>query len=387
MGKARFGDVIERIKNKVDRDSAGLEYYVGGEHIETDEVKISQKGKIAGSTIGPAFHMRFRKNDVLLMSRNPHLRKAAMVDFDGICSDVSYVCRPKDPTRLDPSYLPFIMRTDAFWKYAEEHKKGSTNFFLNWSDFVDYEFDLPPLARQLELADLLWAANDLKEAYRKLIAATDEMLKAKFREMFGESGVDDASRDGESQSKWPMRPLKDFGEIFTGNTPAMSNRSYYESNDICFVKPSDLSYDIADITSSEFYISKKAEQVARMYNPGAVLVTCIGATIGKLGIAKIRGTCNQQINFIMPHIKQVESVYLAFAIQSIQPKLSRTSASTTVPILSKSEFSKLTIPLPPLSLQREFVTIAEKADETKSSLKKSIADLDQVMKGLINESA
>ncbi len=122
-----------------------------------------------------------------------------------------------------------------------------------------------------------------------------------------------------------------------------------------------------------------------MYNPGAVLVTCIGATIGKLGIAKIRGTCNQQINFIMPHIKQVESVYLAFAIQSIQPKLSRTSASTTVPILSKSEFSKLTIPLPPLSLQREFVTIAEKADETKAALKKSIADLDQVMKGLINE--
>ena len=46
---------------------------------------------------------------------------------------------------------------------------------------------------------------------------------------------------------------------------------------------------------------------------------------------------------------------------------------------------RLTFPMPPLSLQREFVAIAEKADETKASLKKSIADLDQVMRGLINE--
>ena len=41
-------------------------------------------------------------------------------------------------------------------------------------------------------------------------------------------------------------------------------------------------------------------------------------------------------------------------------------------------------PLPPLSLQREFVAIAERADAAKSALKQSIADIDQVMKGLIN---
>jgi len=42
------------------------------------------------------------------------------------------------------------------------------------------------------------------------------------------------------------------------------------------------------------------------------------------------------------------------------------------------------IPLPPLSLQREFVAIADKAESAKANLKKSIAAIDQVMKGLIN---
>ena len=96
MPTVKLGDVVCRVKDKVDKDTTELEYYVGGEHFEYGEICISQRGLIQGSTIGPAFHMHFVPGDVLLMSRNPHLRKAGMVDFEGICSDVSYVCRTRD---------------------------------------------------------------------------------------------------------------------------------------------------------------------------------------------------------------------------------------------------------------------------------------------------
>ena len=89
MPKVTLKDVVCRIKDKVDKDNTDLEYYIGGEHFDNGEITISNRGVIAGSTIGPAFHMRFMPGDVLLMSRNPHLRKAAVVDFEGICSDVS----------------------------------------------------------------------------------------------------------------------------------------------------------------------------------------------------------------------------------------------------------------------------------------------------------
>ena len=59
MAKVRLGDVVDHIKDKVDKDATDLEYYVGGEHIDGDEITVQRKGKIQGSTIGPAFHTRF----------------------------------------------------------------------------------------------------------------------------------------------------------------------------------------------------------------------------------------------------------------------------------------------------------------------------------------
>lgn len=81
MPKVYLKDVVTRIKDKVDKDNTELEFYIGGEHFDNGEIQITKRGVIAGSTIGPAFHMRFVPGDVLLMSRNPHLRKAGVVDL------------------------------------------------------------------------------------------------------------------------------------------------------------------------------------------------------------------------------------------------------------------------------------------------------------------
>ena len=205
MPKVTLKDVVCRIKDKVDKDNTDLEYYIGGEHFDNGEITISNRGVIAGSTIGPAFHMRFMPGDVLLMSRNPHLRKAAVVDFEGICSDVSYVCRTKDENVLMQRFLPFIFQTDHFWKFAEENKKGSTNFFLNWSDFEKYEFELPDIDKQRELVELLWSFVDTKNSYKALLQKTDELVKSQFIEMFGDP-VD-------NPMGWPIRKLSDVAKV------------------------------------------------------------------------------------------------------------------------------------------------------------------------------
>lgn len=180
MSKVCIGDIIQRVKNKVNKDETELEYYVGGEHFDSGEVTVTRFGKISGSTIGPAFNTSFEKGDVLLMSRNPHLRKAGLVNFDGICSDVSYICRTRDESVLLQEFIPFIYQSDAFWEFAEANKRGSTNFFLNWSDFERYEFELPSLAVQKELVEVLWAAARTKKSYQNLIKNTDELVKSQF---------------------------------------------------------------------------------------------------------------------------------------------------------------------------------------------------------------
>ena len=91
MVNVRFDDVVKRAQTKEDRFNTDKIYYVGGEHIASNELMVQGRGLIKGSTIGPMFYYGFKAGQVLFVTRNPHLRKAALVDFDGICSEKTLV--------------------------------------------------------------------------------------------------------------------------------------------------------------------------------------------------------------------------------------------------------------------------------------------------------
>ena len=183
----KLTDVVDRINGNVDRFTTDLEYYIGGEHFESNELEVTQRGLLKENLgkLGFKFHFAFQDRDVVFMARNPHLRKAGMVRFAGLCSDASYILRSKDESVLSQEYLAVMLQSDHFWDYCESHKVGSVNFANNWSSIANYEFELPSAEKQKEISDKVWAAYRLKESYKKLLAATEEMVKSRFIEMFG----------------------------------------------------------------------------------------------------------------------------------------------------------------------------------------------------------
>jgi len=162
-----FGDVVVQVKDRVVREKTGLKYYLGGEHFDNGEIHIRRKGVIEENPIGSAFHMRFKVGHMLLVSRNPHLRKASLAKFEGICANTTYVCEAIKEKLLS-SFLPFVMQSDIFWYSAEVNKRGSTNPYLNWVDFAKFQFKLPPLDEQKRLADLLWSVDEATERKREM---------------------------------------------------------------------------------------------------------------------------------------------------------------------------------------------------------------------------
>lgn len=178
----KLTDVVDRINGNVDRFTTELEYYIGGEHFESNELEVTQKGLLKENLgkLGFKFHFAFQDRDVVFMARNPHLRKAGMVRFAGLCSDASYILRSKDETVLSQEYLAVMLQSDHFWDYCESHKVGSVNFANNWSSIANYEFELPTPEEQKEISDKVWAAYRLKKSYKKLLAATEEMVKSRF---------------------------------------------------------------------------------------------------------------------------------------------------------------------------------------------------------------
>ncbi len=163
-----FGDVVRQIKDKVDPEESGLERYIAGEHMDTDDLRIRRWGAIGVDYLGPAFHMRFKPRHVLYGSRRTYLRKVALADFEGITANTTYVLESRDPDVLLPELLPFIMQTEPFHAHSKRESKGSVNPYVNFSDLASYEFLLPPLDEQRRIAEVLSAAESVVESLRNL---------------------------------------------------------------------------------------------------------------------------------------------------------------------------------------------------------------------------
>lgn len=177
-----------------------------------------------------------------------------------------------------------------------------------------------------------------------------------------------------------MARLGDIGAVITGNTPKTSDSENYVSNDICFVKPSDISdSEITYLQSSEFFISDSARCKARIAPENSILVTCIGI-IGKVAINQVECAFNQQINAVIPDINKCLSNYVAYAIESQKDIIQGIANAAVVPIINKSQFSNIEIPLPSLDTQRHIATVLDKVSDLIALRKQQLAKLDELVK-------
>lgn len=158
----------------------------------------------------------------------------------------------------------------------------------------------------------------------------------------------------EIPGNWVWCKIEDIGEVITGNTPSKDRVEYY-GGDTPFFKPTDLDQGI-DTRYASDHLSELGFEQSRKLPANTILVTCIGATIGKTGIITVAGSCNQQINAIVPN-KEVTHSYIFYVCVSnyMQSEIISNASATTLPILNKSNFANLLFPLPPIAEQHRIV--------------------------------
>ncbi|GFI43395.1 type-1 restriction enzyme EcoKI specificity protein [Lachnospiraceae bacterium] len=381
MPRVLLKNVVARIKDKVDKDNTDLEYYIGGEHFDNGEIQITRKGVIKESTIGPAFHMRFQPGDVLLMSRNPHLRKAGVVDFEGICSDVSYVCRTKDENVLMQSFVPFIFQTDHFWKFAEENKKGSTNFFLNWSDFEKYEFDLPEFDKQSKLCEMMWAFEDTKSAYKQLLLKTDEIVKSQFIEVFG--------LPEKNRHNFEVGKIGDVvKDVHYGTAKKASENGKY-----IYIRMNNITYDgELDLTDIKRIDVPEKELAGCSVQEGDVL---FNRTNSKELVGKTCYFSGNEPMIIAGYIIRLRTngrvlpEYLSVFMNLERSKkllYSMAKGAVGQANINAKEVQAIQLIIPPKDIQKNFLIFFRQSNKSKSELKQAIADIDNLMRTFMAQS-
>ncbi len=185
----------------------------------------------------------------------------------------------------------------------------------------------------------------------------------------------------EFEGEWEKCKVGDFGKIITGNTPPTKDIENYENGQYLWVSPADLGL-LKSITETKTKLSKKGFDKTRALPAGSVLVTCIGSTIGKMGMTTRETSTNQQINAIVVN-KSNNNEFVYYAVQSAFPKYLSSIAVQAVPIISKSSFELLPNYRPSIQEQEKIGRLFALLDERIATQSKIIEDLKKLKSAII----
>ena len=187
----------------------------------------------------------------------------------------------------------------------------------------------------------------------------------------------------EFQGEWEKCKLGDYGKVVTGNTPPTKDIENYENGTYLWASPADLG-TIKSITETKTMLSAQGFSKTRTLPKGSVLVTCIGSTIGKTGMATKEMSTNQQINSIVVNDNN-DNEFVYYAIQSAFPRYLSSIAVQAVPIISKSAFELLPNNRPYLQEQKKIGKFLSLLDERITTQNKIIEDLKMLKSAIIEK--
>ena len=261
--------------------------------------------------------------------------------------------------------MPFIIQNDAFFDYAVEKSAGSLSPRVKWEHLKNYEFELPGLEEQRKLAKILWAAEETKQAYKKLLQKTDELVKAKFEEMFG--NINEASDKNK-------KTIVEFVDIRDDLRKPLNDATRAEMK-------SGTLYPYYGAIGCVDYINEYKMDCDAI----CIAEDCGNYKAGEDSSYIISGKSwiNNHAHVLIPNSDSCLIKFLNFYFKMMD--LTKFISGSTRSKLTRGVLEHLPIYLPPLNDQTLFVRILETAEKSKLQLQKALDRLNATMRALINE--
>ena len=355
MSKYRFDQIAINSTEKKKPVEEDRFTYLGLEHLDSGSLKVTRYGSEV-APIGEKLIMR--KGDVLFGKRRAYQKKVAIAPFDGIFSAHGMVLRPKEDV-IDKDFFPLFISSDYFLDAAIKISVGSLSPTINWRDLKELEFELPDLDTQRCLAAVLWAMNETMDSYKELIAATDELVKSQFIEMFG-----DLNRNNKG---WDLSPLSEVLLIERGGSPRPIEKYITDSEDgVNWIKIGDADEGSIYITHTKEKIIREGTSKSRYVEPGDFLLSN-SMSFGRPYILMIDGYIHDGWLVLRDRLRRYEKLFLYALLSSDYADMSfRTmAAGSVVKNLNKDLVGKLMVPVPPIELQKQYAAFIEQSDKSK----------------------
>ena len=356
MAKYRFEQIAINSTEKKKPVEEDRFTYLGLEHLDSGSLKVTRFGSDV-APIGEKLVMR--KGDVLFGKRRAYQKKVAIAPFDGIFSAHGMVLRPNVEV-IDPDFFPLFISSDYFLDAAIKISVGSLSPTINWRDLKILEFDLPDLETQRKLAAVLWSINDTMESYKKLISATDELVKSQFMEQF-ESYLGDETRcatveqvctvfaDGDwieskDQADDGIRLIQ-TGNVGNGVYLDKGERARYIDEET-FVR-----LNCTEVLPNDILISRLPDPVGR----ACIIPDGLGKSITAVDCSIVR---------LKSHV--LPEFFVAYTMTTLYAaQIGSSVTGSTRKRISRKNLGQVVIPTPDIDQQEQFAAFVRQSDKSK----------------------
>lgn len=337
----RFGDVVRNVDSSVRNPlEQGIERFVGLEHLDPESLHIKRWGNVADGT---SFTRKFVSGQVLFGKRRAYQRKAAVADFEGICSGDILVFEPKNDELL-PELLPFVVQSDGFFEHALGTSAGSLSPRTKWTDMARYEFALPPKDEQRRIAEILWANDDVISQYQK--CANEAMF---LQQVFMESRLSVKS----SHESWQTVTLADVCVVQSGQV----NPTVEPYLNMIHIAPDDIESQTGRILEKKTAAEDRITSGKYEFKSGAILYNKIRPNLQKVALPDFDGVCSADVYPVYSKENVIQKLLFYLLLSEEFTKYATAnSVRSAIPKLNRESMMKYTFKLPPLDEQKKVVS-------------------------------
>ena len=351
---------IETISNRtVDRDKMG---YAGITDITKYSDYVLQDGDILMSHI----------------NSETHLGKVARYEkYEGetIIHGMNLLCLRPNKNLVDSRYAFYYLSSEAFLHQIPRITKKSVNqASFNVAALKELTFPISSMEVQQPVADILDKANELIALRKEQLAKLDELVKARFVELFGDLKS--------NPMEWPVVPFTEFAKIDGNMTTDYEKYADYPHIGIDSIEKGTGALKGYRTVREDGVISGKY-----IFTPQHIIYSKIRPNLNKVALPDFEGLCSADAYPILPNHSNCNRVFLAIALRSeyFLEYILQFSSRTNLPKVNRKEITGFRMPLPPLKLQEQFAAFVEQTDKSKVAVQKALDEAQLLFDSLMQK--
>lgn len=285
------------------------------------------------------------------------------------------VCRLLPKEGIDKSYLFYFMPKAL--KQIEAQTSFVTVKHLSAKQLNSIVVPLPAPEKQMQIVSTLDKLDSLISLRKQQLAKLDELVKARFVEMFG---------DVSNGSKHPGIPLGEICSTLSGGTPTTKVPEYYQG-DIPWISTPYLGDNHINGRNAKAYITQDAiKNSATHLIPKNTIVFGIRVGVGKSSIIDDAMCTNQDIVALMNvNSHKYNLLFLKHVLDSYQSYFNSIKKGATILGITTDDLKKVVVPNVELDLQEQFAAFVDQTDKSKLTIQKSLAKLEVLKKSLMQK--